>query len=304
MELDNLITSMQVDFVNIAECVVGPGCSLAFQQADVVGLHYNLKGHGRLVVDGQAPIPLKPHTLVLVPPGHAFRIEVPLPSAPAADLSTTYAWGDPSRAVGAQKWVACHGAPELVLICGYFHATYGVAEQLFAGLDTPIVEQFEAADHVDDKLTAAMHESVTQEVGCGAVTTSLLKVVLVTVLRRALSSPNLWVESLATLKDPQIFRAFAEMSARPGAPHTVKSLAKVSALSRSQFMSRFQSAFGQSPMTTLRRLRMRRATALLRAGILPLDQVIFAVGYRSRSGFLRAYRTIFGSDADPSLGGG
>ncbi len=297
-ELDSLMSSMQVDFVNIAECVVGPGHRIAFGAADVAAIHYNLKGHGRMVVGGNPPIPLEPHTLVLVPPGHAFRVEVVNPAAPAAELSTTYAWGNPSTSKDVRKWVASHAAPELVLICGYFHATYGAALELFADLETPIVEQFNAEDRLDAKLNDAMHESITQEVGCGAVTTALLKLVLVAVLRRALSSANLWVERLSTLRDPQISRAFAEMSSKPGAPHTVKSLAQVSALSRSQFMSRFTAAFGQSPMTALRRLRMRRAAALLHAGILPLDQVIFAVGYQSRSGFFRAYKKTFGTDED------
>jgi AraC family transcriptional activator of mtrCDE len=88
------------------------------------------------------------------------------------------------------------------------------------------------------------------------------------------------------------------MLARPGEPHTVESLARTSGLSRSSFMSRFRRAFGDSPMTVLRQLRMRRARTLLATGSLTIDQVASAVGYSSRSSFHRAFRKAFGRDAE------
>jgi len=36
----------------------------------------------------------------------------------------------------------------VMLICGYFRATYGSSIDLFAGLRTPIVERFEPADEL------------------------------------------------------------------------------------------------------------------------------------------------------------
>lgn len=52
------------------------------------------------------------------------------------------------------------------------------------------------------------------------MTTVLLKMVLVMILRGFLSAPNNRLERLAMLDDPQIARAFADMAAKPGASHT------------------------------------------------------------------------------------
>lgn len=115
-------------------------------------------------------------------------------------------------------------------------------------------------------------------------------------LRRGLISANAWVERFSILSDPPLARAFAEMASRPSAQHTVQSLSHSAGLSRSAFMARFASAFGESPMSVLRRLRMRHAAALLSANALSIDQVALHAGYQSRSSFARTFRRLYGSD--------
>src|SRR5690606_24879621 len=119
----------------------------------------------------------------------------------------------------------------------------------------PIVEQFDESDQVDQRLRLALAELVAQEVGSAAMSSALLKQVIVALLRRSLRSMDLWVERFALLGDPQIARAFAGMVANPGAPHSVESLARTAFLSRSAFMARFTKTVGRSPMTVLRDLR-------------------------------------------------
>jgi AraC family transcriptional regulator, activator of mtrCDE len=139
--------------------------------------------------------------------------------------------------------------PHVILICGYFSASYGTSIDLFARPPVPIVEKFDAVDQLDQKLKSALAELVAQEVGFGAMTMALMKQVLLTLLRRSLSSTTLWVERFAMLNDPQIARALSDMVAHPDAPHTVATLSRTSALSRSAFMLRFTKALGASPMT-------------------------------------------------------
>jgi transcriptional regulator GlxA family with amidase domain len=129
-----------------------------------------------------------------------------------------------------------------------------------------------------------------------AMTTALLKQVLIAILRRSLSSAGSWLERFPMLSAPRIARAFAEMLARPGAPHSVQSLAQTAGLSRSAFMARFAEALGSSPMAVLRQLRMRQAAARLAANVLSIDQIAHAVGYESRSSFFRAFRQAYGQD--------
>jgi len=141
-----------------------------------------------------------------------------------------------------------------------------------------------------------MGELVAQEVGTGAMTAALMKQVLVTLLRRSLTTKNLWVERFSMLGDPRIARAFAEMVTHPELPHSVESLAQTAGLSRSVFMARFTRLFGKPPKATLRDLRMRHATVLLTNRGLSVDQIVHGVGYTSRSSFSRAFRKIQGCD--------
>jgi AraC family transcriptional activator of mtrCDE len=135
-----------------------------------------------------------------------------------------------------------------------------------------------------------------QEVGSGAMSSALLKLVIVNILRRSLHSNNTWVERFSLLRDPQIARAFAEMASNPGAPHTVSSLAQTAYLGRSAFMARFTDVVGQPPMNVLRDLRMRQAAEQLQTGQVPIEQVVRNTGYESRSSFARAFRKVFGMD--------
>ena len=81
------------------------------------------------------------------------------------------------------------------------------------------------------------------------------------------------MERSSILSDPPIALAFAEMASRPSVPRNVKSLSHAVGLSRSAFTARFSAAFGESPMSLLRRVRMRHAADLLTANALSIDQV-------------------------------
>ena len=296
-ELDRLMATLDVSYVMLTECVISSGNSLQIGAAAMPGMHYNLSGFGRLVVGEIAPIELKPHTLVILPPGHPFRLEAPNGRGQFTNL--THVDYKPQFKPGSlqQRFVAGDAnSPEIVLICGYFKASYGSSIDVFSHLNSPIVESFAARDRLEQKLKDAVAELITQEVGSGAMSAALMKQVLVSVLRRSLASQSLWVERFSILKDPQVARAFADMVARPGSPHTVVTLCHTSGLSRSAFMVRFREAFGTSPMAVLRQIRMRHAATLLEADALSIDQIAGACGYASRSSFFRAFQKSLGSD--------
>jgi len=293
-DLDRLITTLEVDFVLLAECVVSPGWRLSLGPKDMPGIHYNLTGTGRMIVDKWPPILLSPHTLAILPPRTAFRIEVDHDSGSALRTVESRQFAFESGKV--RRIVAGDRGPYVILICGYFSASYGTSIDLFARLPVPIVEKFDAADQLDQKLKSALAELVAQEVGSGAMTMALMKQVLVTILRRTLNSTSLLAERFAVLNDPQIARALSDMVARPDAPHSVETLSGTSALSRSAFMLRFTNALGASPMTVLRQMRMRQAKILLAIDSLSIDQIARAVGYANRTSFFRAFRKTHGMD--------
>ncbi|MHA6646105.1 helix-turn-helix domain-containing protein [Mesorhizobium sp. A623] len=295
-DLDNLMMTLEVEFVRLSECVVSPGRRLTMAAADAPGIHYDLIGTGRMIIGNHPPIDLQPHTLIIVPAGQSFCIEASVDTLHPATLTITEENARTFTSGAKSKFSAGTGEPKAMLICGYFRATYGASIDLFRTLTSPIVEQFSATDQLDHRLSSAMEELVAQEVGTGAMTAALMKQVLVTLLRRSLTTKNLWVERFSILGDPRIARAFAEMVTHPELPHSVESLARTACLGRSVFMVRFTRLFGKPPKATLRDLRMRKAAVLLTNSGLSIDQIVNGVGYTSRSSFSRTFGKIHGCD--------
>jgi AraC family transcriptional activator of mtrCDE len=259
-DMDRLLSGLEVDFQQLTICHVTTGQSLSHSAENGTAVHYTLSGSGKMRVGSAPTLTLAPHTLVITPQGKSQALE------------------------------ATATCQELVCFQGLFRASYGGSVSLFSKLPDPLIERFTPGDRLDVLLHSALHEMTTRPVGSAAMSAALLKQVLVIVLRRALSSANLWIESFTLLRDPRIARAFSEMVARPGAPHSVDTLAVACGMSRSAFTASFTQALGEAPMTVLRQLRMRRAKTLLAGRALSIDQVAGAVGYSSKSSFRRALR--------------
>jgi len=293
-DLNNLMQALDIDVVALTELLVPPGHRVQFGTIDVPGIHYNLSGVGRMSINGGPEMPLSPHLLIIVPPNTPFMIEVDGGNGPPKLISRD-CW---TRQDGILRVAVPNEQPEIVQICGFFNASFGQSVRLFGELREPVIEQFEPADKIDLKLREAMEELLQQEVGVGAMTASLLKQIVVSLVRRSLRSSRRWTERFSILADKQVTRAFADMVARPGAAHSVKSLAHSAGLSRSAFMARFSNIFGRSPMVILRDLRMRQAAIDLTTTTMSIDIVAQNAGYESRSSFVRAFRKAY--ERDPS----
>jgi len=294
-DLDKLMTALEVQFVTLAQCSVSRGYALSIEGVHAPGIHYNLKGVGRIFIGDNPPIEVMPHTLIIVPGNAPFRIEVPDEQNPTALRLVTGKLPSPVPN-NVLRFVAGEENPALVLFCGYFYASYGLSTDIFQDLATPIVEQFDAEDRIDQVLATALKELASQETGAGAMSAALLKQVIVTLLRRSLTSLHLWAERFSVLGNPAISRAFSAMVANPGAAHTVASLAAVAHLGRSAFMAQFTALFGRPPISVLRDLRMRQAAQQVKAGTLSLKEIAAEAGYKNLSSFLRAYRKVHGKD--------
>jgi AraC family transcriptional activator of mtrCDE len=259
-DLDTLLMGLEVGFTRLSRSTISQGLSQSGSSTDGPGIHYILSGAGRMLFSKHQSLPLAPGTLVITPRGRSEKLEV---------------------LVEGQ---------DIVTIFGEFDATYGGSIDLFAKLPMPLVERFRESDRIGAQLQEALDEMTVRQVGWLSLTASLLKQVLVATLRRSLTSSNLWIESFPLLADQRIVRAFAAMVAKPGARHSVETLASSCGLSRSAFTARFTHALGDSPMNVLRQIRMRQAKTLLASRGLSVEQVAGVVGYSSRGSFFRALR--------------
>jgi AraC family transcriptional activator of mtrCDE len=292
-DLENLISALDVKAVALSECLVAAGHRLEMDGLDHSGIHYNVAGNGRMSIRGGRPFELPPHTLIVVPPNSPFWIEVP--GDRVKRVRGELRKGEES---GVRRFVAGDQEPDIILICGFFAATYGLSTNVFRDLEEPIIERFAIEDRVHSKLENALTELAAQEVGSRAMSDALLKQVIVQLIRRSLDSSAVWAKRFALLRDPQIARAFGAMAASPASAHTVLSLARTASLGRSRFMARFTEVMGETPMTVLRDLRMGRAAHYLSNTDLSIDKIADLVGYASRSSFARVFRHTY--RADPS----
>jgi AraC family transcriptional activator of mtrCDE len=293
-DLDNLMRALHIEVVALTEILVPRGYRAAMGRLDAPGIHYTLAGKGRVSINGGAFQPLAPHLLIIVPPNTPFTIEVDGNERRLKAIEPK-CWQCDAE-TGLLRVKVQDETPEVVQICGFFNASFGPAIGLFREASVPIVEQFEPRDRIDDKLREAMAELLQQEVGMGEMTASLLKQVIISLVRRSMMSSKRWMERFSILRDHRVTRAFAEMAARPGAPHTVESLAHCAGMSRSTFMARFRAVLGRSPMAVLRDLRMRQAALDLTTTTTPVEVVARNVGYESRSSFVRAFKSALGQD--------
>jgi AraC family transcriptional activator of mtrCDE len=294
-DLNNLIRALEVEVVALTEILVPRGHRAEMGMIDTPAIHYNLKGSGRISIDRGPDMQLMPHLLIIVPPNTPFSIEVGGGDG-APRMINRDCWKRDEE--GLLRVAVPDERPEVVQICGFFNASFGQSVGLFRDLREPVVEQFEPSDRIDAKLLDAMNELLSQEVGTGAMTASLLKQIIIALVRRSLKSSQSWTDRFSILADRQITRAFADMVARPGVAHTVQSLASRAGLSRSAFMARFSEVFGRSPMAVLRDVRMRQAALDLTTTRAPIEVVAHNAGYESRSSFVRAFRKAY--NLDPS----
>ncbi|TXH37851.1 MAG: AraC family transcriptional regulator [Rhodospirillaceae bacterium] len=295
-DLDRLMGTIEVASAQLSECLFAAGAHLHIDRANLPTIYYGLTGSGMIAIEGAAPFELVPHMLVVAPANKSIDIV-----ATSSPFRRSLCGADSiKKNCFVPGLVHRHeigdGEASFSLVCGLFHAVYGSELDLFASLASPVVESFDAPDQLDQLMNYAIVELAAREIGGGPMTSTLFKLVLMTLLRRSLTSTNPWVEGFSLLNDPPIARAFAEMASRPAADFDVQTMCRSVGLSRSVFMARFAAVFGDPPMSILRRLRMRHAANLLAANALSIEQVALCAGYQSRSSFTRTFRKHYGTD--------
>ncbi len=126
--------------------------------------------------------------------------------------------------------------------------------------------------------------------GSQVVLTRMADVIFVQVLRAYMESlPEGSEGFLGALRDKQMAAALGLMHQRPEDPWTVALLADQVGLSRSGFAARFAELVGEPPLGYLTRLRMQRASMLLRGGA-TLATASQLTGYASEASFSYAFR--------------
>lgn len=294
-DLNDLLARLEVSVLQLADCLIGHSWRMSFPASQMAGLHYVISGSGEMTVDS-AVVPLTPSTLVIVPPNQTFEICVPVRRRGLSTRKVVSPDASPTSSGSLQRLAAGDEKGALIMLCGYFRACFGVSVDLFSTLLSPIVDQLGYSDQATFALEALSAELANPRLGVHSMTTSLLKQVLVELVRRSFRAPFPITEKFLMLSDREIVHVFARMVKEPRSSFSTLTLSEMAGLSRSVFMARFTKALRHSPMGVLRQLRMKEASLLLADEQLTIEDVAQAVGYLSRSSFYRAFSEVHGTD--------
>ena len=291
MLLDQLLSGLDISVEAFAICEVRREASLVLQDDKSVSVHYVLSGAGVARSLIGPVIPLRPHTVIIAPPGAC--LVVGCDASPQMILPTPTCRPLP----GGWEWATVgDGGPGLVMACGAVRATHRQAVGLFDYLRTPLVESVEAEPAFREPFHRLLSELSAPQPGTRLLAQVLMKQCLIVLLRGQCESGEVRVPWLAALEHPLLGKAVGAIVERPEANFTLQSLADLSGMSRATFAQRFREAFGRTAMDFLREVRLRRAADLLCSSDLPVKTIAARVGFASRSHFSRAFKAYAGTD--------
>ena len=292
--LDRLLTTLAVHLHAFAVCEIETGWRLVIDGMNQITIHYVLAGEGTLRTETGSEVPFQARNIIVVPAGQKQSLGAAtgiLGEGAASDNCVMLA-------DGLVQLTAGNGRGGVTCVCGAITASYAGALGLFERIRRPIVVPTLLDDPLRAHFDLMLQELARPGLGTRALTEALMKVCLVTLLRRHLKSSGSDSDLFAELSDRRLALAVTAIVDEPAGAHTVASLAEVAGMSRTAFAERFSATFGRSPIDFVQAVRLRHAAHLLRTTDVPIKAIAGAVGYRSRSQFSRAFRSSY--ELDPT----
>lgn len=235
-------------------------------------------------------VPVSGGSVIVVPAGRSYLVDTTTNIVPI--LGGRDAAGS-ARAVSASPADQPEG--RVVMVCGSMSATLGHGLGLFDHLREPLIEQLR--DETSALIFKAIcFEAASSNMGASAIISSMLKQILVLLLRKHMRREGPGSPLLMPLFNPQLRAPMRAIATQFGNPHTLDSLAALAGMSRSCFAHHFMKVHGVGPMSFLQSVRLKAAARLLRSSNMPIKVLTDEVGFVSRSHFSRAFRGMYGVD--------
>jgi len=290
--LDKLLSAFDVEVDPFAICDVRQGWRLDLAGQGCVTVHFALRGAGLLRLGDGAPVSFEPNTIILIPRGMTQTIATQDAARSCSGDETTCV----SLTEGLRWLQAGAGTPDILMACGRVRATYGEGTGVFDLLARPIVESFPPGHAIQHAFTALLSELSEPRLGSTALAEALMKQCLIFALRRLAERQDSRLPWLRAMENPRLNAAIDSMIRCPEREISVEELAALAGMSRSSFGAHFARAFGRAPHKFLMESRLRRAAHFLQTTDLPVKTIAGKIGYRSRSNFSHAFKTLYGVD--------
>lgn len=285
MLLDEVLSRMTVEVEPFSICEMAPRGWLDMPKSPAASLHYVLSGTGALHLGPSRSHPLKTGDLVLVPAGSSHSIG-------AEDgRFVSFASCQPARlGLSHHRDGTADEGLGLMVLCASISLGLSGAGTVIDLLREPVIEAA-GAEHL---IRLILDELAAPGPGSRAQIKALLLYLIIASLRRSVLRQDPGTGWLVALSDRNLWPALAEVIARPGADHSVESLAERVGMSRARFAARFKDTFATSPMHLVRDLRLQHAARLLLEGHHGVARVAELVGFSSRSHFTQAFEARYG----------
>jgi AraC family transcriptional activator of mtrCDE len=288
--LNRLLTALDVAPHAFSVCRIQSGWRMSFPVFKVITVHFVLRGSGHVQAGGAAPLPFAPSSVLVVP------ALLPHWVGDADQAAATGAAADQCELIGdgLVEFTAGNGDDDTLLLCAAVSAPHQAVLGLFDLVRWPAAYDI-AASGVPAAIFDAMRREVTNAgLGTQAMCQALMKQAMITLLRERWAGVE-GAPVAEMLHHPRLARAIVAIIERPGADHSVGSLADLAGMSRASFSDHFSRAFGQGPIDFVQKTRLRVAARLLRVTDLPIEAIAQSVGYAGSRPFSRAFTATYGA---------
>lgn len=291
MDDERFYRKLTVEIEAFGFCEVHTGWRLRFAASACASLHYCLSGEGVMRLENGREIVLREGVLILLPAGigHSFEAGPSVLSECNGDRH-----GQAKvTALNVYRAGTSDGEP-LVVACGDIQLGCGDAARLLDWLDRPIVTGDVDLAHAGRAMQALFAELQDTGTGSVALTETLLKEILIRVLRTRPESDLSAASGLLDITDRRLGKALDLILKGSAGRVTIATLGGQAGMSRTVLFEQFRRAFGMSPMQFLCEVRLSNAARMLSTARCPIGDTARAVGVSSRSHFNREFRRKYG----------
>lgn len=190
------------------------------------------------------------------------------------------------RPVDHQLTPAASGPASVV--CASVRYEAGRSNAITQSFPPVVVIAFSALPRLELTLTSLFAEAAESEPGRQVMLDRLCDILLIQIVRHALSIGLVERGVLAGLSHPRLAPVLTALLDSPAEPWNVLRMAALAHWSRNAFSGEFDRVIGTSPAAFLAQVRVARAQKLLRKGV-PIARVAGEVGYGSQPAFSRAF---------------
>ena len=266
--------------------------SMVFGHSDLAHFHAIERGSCWLETTQAPPLELATGDLLVLARGGPYQL-ADRPGREGTPLEEVV----PSSSDGRYSFVR-HGGdgPTSVIVCGSFGFDHAGGHPVLPLLPDVLHQRAgEAPGWLEPLLRSLAAEAQAARPGSLTILSRLTDVLFVHVLRAWLEGQPDQPSWLRALNDPRLARVLAAVHENPAKDWSVERLAERAGMSRSPFAGRFTEMVGEPPHAYVARVRMHRASRLLRESDRTLADIAGAVGYDSASSFSRVFRKHFGA---------